>query len=52
MTVGRNFDVVYSPDDGGWYGEEFPSGRTTAVFDTKAEAVKAALLGEWDEAKS
>lgn len=49
LIINRNCDVVYSPDDCGWYGQEYPSGRTTAVYDSKAEAIAAVRRGDWDE---
>jgi len=32
-TIGRTFyDLVYSPDDGGWYAEVFGSKKPSLVF--------------------
>jgi hypothetical protein len=42
------YELVYSPDDGGWYASEFPSGRTTAVYRSKSEARESAEAGNWE----
>jgi hypothetical protein len=44
-----SFDIVYSPDDGGWYAEEYTSDRTTAVYATRREALDAARREVWEE---
>lgn len=47
---GARPDVVYSPDDGGWYAvEASPNDRTTAIYSTANEARAAANSGEWDD---
>jgi hypothetical protein len=44
-------DVVYSPDDGGWYAERFGAGpeRVTAVYATRFAALAAARREAWDD---
>ena len=55
--MNTNTDLVYSPDDGGYYYQEFHptkvSTRVSKLYDTKAEAMSAdreGLIewGEWD----
>jgi hypothetical protein len=37
----RTYDLVYSPDDGGWYLECWDSGHFSQTFDTKTDALNA-----------
>jgi hypothetical protein len=49
-TVTRNVDLVYSPDDGGWYFDDVHSDRTSIVYSSESDARRAWSDGivEWD----
>lgn len=47
--INADIDVIYSPDDGGWYSSHYGLNRTTHVYPTWEEARDAARAGRWDE---
>lgn len=44
------YDLVYSPDDGGWYIQRFPDHVCSVIYDTRNEALEALRRGivRWD----
>ena len=36
-----NTDLVYSPDDSGWYIHDFRGDRASAIYSTRSEACEA-----------
>ena len=46
----RHVDLHYSPDDNGWYAQDYTDGATTEIYDAKGDLIRA-LVGhtaEWD----
>lgn len=43
---GHWYDIVYSPDDGGWYGQDRENRVTVNLFKSKTECIKAIKDGE------
>lgn len=41
LHLGFDLDLIYSPDDEGWYFSEYPSGRTSELYPSRALAVSA-----------
>ena len=35
----QDTDLIYSPDDEGWYFQQFPSGEVSQLFTSKSEAI-------------
>lgn len=50
--MSRDIDIVYSPDDGGYYATRYPDGATTAVFASAEWARAAAAAGEWESERT
>ena len=39
ITIHSTLDLVYSPDDGGWYFEDSDTDLTSKIYATKSEAI-------------
>ena len=37
----KDIDLVYSPDDGGWYLHHFDTDRTSITYETEKDAMQA-----------
>ena len=51
IIYGKELDLVYSPDEHGWYWQKFPKQTTSRLYASKQEALKARADNkiEWDE---
>lgn len=38
ITINKHIDLVYSPDDGGWYFQNYLDNTTSQLFDNESEA--------------
>lgn len=45
-----NVDVVYSPDDGGWYAQRWSDDQTTPIYQDQDTLIDALVDGtaKWD----
>lgn len=42
VRINQDVDAIYSPDDGGWYLQDYPSDRVSAdIYATSDEAMRA-----------
>lgn len=41
IILNDTYDIVPSPDDGGWYIQRFPDHATSQIFESKAKALAA-----------
>ena len=42
VMLDSTYDAVYSPDDGGWYPQKYPGGKTSKkIYSDKDKAVEA-----------
>ena len=46
-----SMDLIYSPDDSGWYIHDFRTGKESAIYATKKEACEAYTTYslEWED---
>ena len=53
ITLSNDIDLVYSPDDGGWYLQKFDSDRTSTskIYKSAEDAIKAYAKNkvEWED---
>jgi hypothetical protein len=41
VRVSKDIDLVYSPDDGGWYFQDYPSDRVSIIYKNRTVAKDA-----------
>ena len=51
ITLSNDIDLVYSPDDGGWYLQKFDPDRVSIIYETSSDALKAYAKNEieWED---
>ena len=49
FIAGRRLSLVYSPDDGGYYCDDWKTGHTTPLFSDQEQALEA--FRAWAEVK-
>ena len=41
-VITKDRDIVYSPDDGGWYVQDYKTDQVSKIYATRREAINAA----------